>query len=231
MRPAMPSESERQPKLHPSWREPLQTEFDAEYMARLRAFLVAEKSEHTVFPPGPEIFAALDRTPLDKVRVVILGQDPYHGPGQAHGLCFSVRPDVPIPPSLKNIYAELHTDLGIPAANHGSLLKWADQGVLLLNAVLTVRAHAANSHKGRGWERFTDRVVALVNQGPPVAFILWGRPAQDKAAKIDNHKHFVVRSPHPSPLSAYAGFFGSRPFSRVNVWLESRGEMPIDWRP
>ena len=204
----MPEASPPKARLHPSWLAPLQSEFDAEYMGSLRSFLAQEKSEHAVFPPGADIFGALDHTPRDRVRVVILGQDPYHGPGQAHGLCFSVRSGVPVPPSLRNIYAELHTDLGILPASHGNLLRWARQGVLLLNAVLTVRAHVANSHKGRGWERFTDRVVAVVNEGPPVAFVLWGRPAQDKAAKIDTNRHFVVRSPHPSPLSAYSGFFG-----------------------
>ena len=219
----------RTPNVHPSWLDVLQPEFEQEYMRKLRAFLVEEKAKFTLFPPGPEIFSALNSTPRENVRVVILGQDPYHGPGQAHGLCFSVQRGVPIPPSLRNIYAEMQTDLGIPPATHGCLTSWAEQGALLLNSVLTVRSGAANSHKGQGWERFTDRVVEVVNSGPPTAFILWGRPAQDKAARIDGHKHFIVRSPHPSPLSAYSGFFGSRPFSAVNRWLETRGQPPIDW--
>lgn len=221
--------SERRPPLPPSWSEPLEREFSADYMQALSAFLREEKRQFNVFPPGAELFAALEQTPLNRVRVVILGQDPYHGAGQAHGLCFSVRRGVQIPPSLKNIYAELKTDLGLSPPAHGNLERWAEQGVLLLNTVLSVRENAALSHRGKGWERFTDRVVALVNEQPAVAFVLWGRPAQEKAARIDMNRHFVVRSPHPSPLSAYGGFFGSRPFSRVNEWLRSRGEPEIDW--
>lgn len=219
-------------KLHESWLTPLQGEFDSPYMAALKQFLVAEKQagKH-IFPPGSEWFHALDATPLDKVRVVILGQDPYHGPGQAHGLCFSVRPGVRIPPSLVNIYKELKDDLGIEPPRHGNLESWAEQGVLLLNAVLTVEAHRAASHQGKGWERFTDAVIRLVNdRAQPAVFILWGSYAQRKAAFVDQTKHCVIKSPHPSPLSAHNGFFGSKPFSKANAFLESKGLEPIDWR-
>ncbi len=221
----------RRPSVPDDWYAALEAEFSAPYMASLRQFLVDEKTQHRVFPPGNEIFAALDHTPLSHVRVVILGQDPYHGAGQAHGLCFSVRRGVPVPPSLVNIYKELHTDLGIAPAPHGNLTAWAEQGVLLLNATLTVRENQANSHRGRGWETFTDAVVAAVaREREGVAFVLWGRSAADKASKVDLSRHFVLRSPHPSPLSAHAGFFGSRPFSRVNDYLLSRGQVPVDWR-
>ena len=222
-------------KLHPGWLEPLREEFAAPYMAALRQFLVAEKSAgKRIFPPGSEWFRALDLTPLEQVRVVILGQDPYHGPGQAHGLCFSVRPDVRTPPSLVNIYKELESDLGIPPARHGFLEHWASQGVLLLNAVLTVQMGIAASHQGRGWERFTDAVIRLVNARPePVVFMLWGSYAQKKAAFVDSidrgGRHLVLKAPHPSPLSAHAGFFGCRHFSKANAFLKSRGEKPIDW--
>lgn len=219
-------------KLDQSWLTPLQGEFDSPYMAALKQFLVAEKQagKH-IFPPGGEWFHALDATPLDKVRVVIIGQDPYHGPGQAHGLCFSVRPGVRIPPSLVNIYKEMQDDLGIPPARHGNLEHWAEQGVLLLNAVLTVEAHRAASHQGKGWERFTDAVIRLVNErAQPAVFILWGSYAQRKAAFVDTGRHLVLKSPHPSPLSAHNGFFGSKPFSKTNRFLEEHGMKPIDWR-
>lgn len=219
-------------KLHESWLAPLQAEFDSPYMATLRQFLVAEKAAgKRIFPPGSEWFHALDATPLDQVKIVILGQDPYHGPGQAHGLCFSVRPGVRIPPSLVNIYKEMETDLGIPPAAHGYLESWAKQGVLLLNSVLTVEAHQAASHRGRGWERFTDAVIRLVDaRQTPAVFILWGSYAQKKAAFVDRSKHLVLQAPHPSPLSAHNGFFGSRPFSQANAFLEANGLKPIDWR-
>ena len=222
-------------KLHPSWLGPLRDEFDSPYMQALRSFLVAEKAAgKQIFPKGSEWFRALDLTPLEDVRVVILGQDPYHGPGQAHGLCFSVRPDVRIPPSLVNIYKELQADLGIAPARHGFLEHWAKQGVLLLNAVLTVEMSQAASHQGRGWERFTDAIIRLVNARPqPVVFMLWGSYAQKKAGFVDSidkgGRHLVIKSAHPSPLSAHNGFLGSRPFTKANAFLESQGMKPIDW--
>ncbi len=217
--------------LHDSWREPLAGEFAASYMVELRAFLVAEKAAgKAIFPKGSEWFRALDLTPLDTLRVVILGQDPYHGPGQAHGLCFSVKPGVRVPPSLQNIYKELRDDLDIAPARHGFLEHWAQQGVLLLNNVLTVEQGLAASHQGRGWERFTDAVVQLVNDRPePVVFLLWGSHAQKKAAAVDGSRHLVLKAPHPSPLSAYNGFFGCKHFSKTNAFLESKGLPPIDW--
>jgi uracil-DNA glycosylase len=219
-------------KLHPSWLATLQNEFEAPYMAALRSFLVAERDAgKRIYPKGSEWFHALDATPLDRVRVVIIGQDPYHGEGQAHGLCFSVREGVQPPPSLVNIYKELKSDLGIEPPRHGHLEHWARQGVLLLNAVLTVEAGRAASHQGKGWEHFTDAVIREVNALPrPVVFILWGSYAQKKAAFVDAARHHVIKSAHPSPLSAHNGFFGSRPFSRANAFLETRGEPPIDWR-
>jgi len=219
-------------KLDPSWLQPLQKEFDAPYMTALKSFLVAEKEAgKRIFPKGSEWFHALDATPLDQVRVVIIGQDPYHGEGQAHGLCFSVRDGVQPPPSLVNIYKELKSDLGINPPRHGHLESWAKQGVLLLNAVLTVEAGRAASHQGKGWEQFTDAVIREVNALPrPVVFILWGSYAQRKASFVDTTKHCVIKSAHPSPLSAHNGFFGSRPFSRANAFLEAHGEQPIDWR-
>ncbi|WP_421859479.1 uracil-DNA glycosylase [Oricola sp.] len=219
-------------KLEESWLTPLQGEFDAPYMAELKQFLLTEKQAgKRIFPPGGEWFHALDATPLDAVRAVIIGQDPYHGPGQAHGLCFSVRPGVRIPPSLVNIYKEMKADLGIEPPDHGNLEHWAQQGVLLLNAVLTVEAHRAASHQGKGWERFTDAVIRLVNdRDRPAVFILWGAYAQKKAAFVDTARHCVIKSPHPSPFSANNGFFGSRPFSRANDFLQSQGLEPIDWR-
>jgi len=227
-------------KLHPGWLEPLRGEFDSPYMQTLKAWLLAEREAgKRIFPRGAEWFRALDLTPLAAVRVVILGQDPYHGPGQAHGLCFSVQPDVRTPPSLVNIYKELETDLGIPRARHGFLEPWAKQGVLLLNSVLTVEMGMAASHQGKGWERFTDAVIRLVNaKSDPVVFLLWGSHAQKKAAFVDsidrggasgNGRHLVLKAPHPSPLSAHNGFFGCRHFSKANAFLESRGRAPIDW--
>jgi uracil-DNA glycosylase len=222
-------------KLHPSWLEPLRAEFESPYMQKLRGFLLAEKAAgKRIFPAGSEWFRALDLTPLEKVRVVILGQDPYHGPGQAHGLCFSVRPDVRLPPSLINIYKELESDLGLRPPRHGCLEHWARQGVLLLNAVLTVQMGQAASHQGRGWEAFTDAVIRLVNaREQPVVFMLWGSHAQRKGAVVDSidkgGRHLVLKAPHPSPLSAHTGFFGCRHFSKANAFLESRGLEPIDW--
>jgi len=223
-------------KLHPSWLEPLRKEFDDPYMQALRQFLVTEKQAgKRIFPRSNNWFRALDLTPLEDVRVVILGQDPYHGEGQAHGLCFSVQPGVRIPPSLVNIYKEMENDLGIPPARHGFLEHWAQQGVLLLNAVLTVQMGMAASHQGRGWERFTDAVIRLVNARPePVVFMLWGSYAQKKAAFVDSvdkgGRHLVLKAVHPSPLSAYAGFFGCGHFSKANAFLKAHGQKPIDWQ-
>ncbi len=218
-------------QLHESWKAPLLPEFESAYMGRLRAFLLSEKAAgKQIFPKGNEWFRALDLTPLDKVRVVILGQDPYHGPGQAHGLCFSVQPGVRPPPSLVNIYKELQSDLGIPRANHGFLEHWAQQGVLLLNSVLTVEMAKAASHQKRGWEQFTDVVIQLVNaKNDPVVFMLWGAYAQKKAAFVDTSNHLVLKAAHPSPLSAHNGFLGCRHFSKCNAFLESKGLKPIDW--
>jgi len=223
--------SEPSIKLEDSWKAALASEFSAPYMASLKAFLLEEKNRgKVIFPRGPEYFRALDLTPLGKVKVVILGQDPYHGDGQAHGLCFSVQPGVRIPPSLVNIYKEMLTDLGIPPARHGHLEHWAKQGVLLLNSVLTVERSLAASHQGKGWERFTDAVIARVNkQESPAVFMLWGSYAQKKAAFVDPHKHLILKAPHPSPLSAHNGFFGSGHFSKANRFLESKGLTPIDW--
>ena len=219
-------------KLHESWKGPLQAQFDAGYMAELKAFLSAEKAAgKTIYPRGSEWFAALDATPLENVRVVVLGQDPYHGENQAHGLCFSVQHGVRPPPSLLNIYKEMKTDLAVDPPNHGNLNSWAEQGVLLLNSVLTVEAGKAASHQGKGWERFTDTIVQLVNDQPhPTVFILWGSYAQKKAAFVDRTKHLVLKSVHPSPLSAHNGFFGSKPFSQTNRFLISKGRGEIEWR-
>ena len=204
-------------KLHESWLAPLQPEFDQPYMAELKQFLLAEREAgKRIFPPGPHWFRALDLTPLDEVKVVILGQDPYHGPGQAHGLCFSVPDGIRPPPSLVNIYKELESDLGIARPAHGFLEHWARQGVLLLNSVLTVEMGLAASHRDRGWERFTDAVIARVNARPePVVFMLWGSYAQKKAAFVDSSRHLVLKAPHPSPLSAHSGFLGCRHFSKA----------------
>ena len=218
-------------KLHPSWLDALRGEFDQPYMVELKRFLLAERQAgKQIFPKGANWFRALDLTPLDRVRVVILGQDPYHGLGQAHGLCFSVPHDVRPPPSLVNIFKELKSDLGIEPARHGFLEHWASQGVLLLNSVLTVEMGQAASHRDRGWERFTDAVIRAVNDKPePVVFMLWGSYAQKKAAFVDTSRHLVLKAPHPSPLSAHSGFLGCRHFSQANAFLAEHGQLPIDW--
>lgn len=213
------------------WLDALQGEFRQPYYKKLFRTVNEEYRTRRIFPPADDIFNAFHLTPLRDVKVVILGQDPYHGEGQAHGLCFSVRPGVEIPPSLVNIYQELHDDLGCTIPNHGCLVKWAQQGVLLLNTVLTVRAHQANSHKEIGWEIFTDAAIRKVSeQDRPIVFILWGRPAQAKKSMLHNPKHLILEAPHPSPLSAYRGFFGSRPFSQANRFLEAQGIEPVDWQ-
>lgn len=213
------------------WLPAVNAEFKKPYYAELYKFVKEEYSKVAVFPPADEIFSALHLTPLSKVKVVIIGQDPYHNVGQAHGLCFSVRPEVEIPPSLVNIYKELQSDLGCKIPNNGYLVKWAEQGVLLLNTVLTVRAHQANSHQGKGWEQFTDAIIRAVNaEDRPIAYLLWGRPAQSKMSMLDNPKHKVFTAPHPSPLSAHRGFFGCKHFSRANAFLEENGLEPIDWQ-
>ncbi|WP_018897055.1 uracil-DNA glycosylase [Rhizobium sp. 2MFCol3.1] len=218
--------------LEDSWKSALSTEFEQPYMQRLRSFLIERKQMgKRIFPKGSEYFRALDLTPLKDVKVVILGQDPYHGAGQAHGLCFSVQPGIRIPPSLVNIYKELQADLGIMPARHGFLEHWARQGVLLLNSVLTVEEAQAASHQGKGWETFTDAVIRKVNdECDAVVFILWGAYAQRKAAFVDTSRHLVLKSPHPSPLSAHNGFFGCHHFSKANAFLEERGRSPIDWQ-
>ena len=213
------------------WLEPLSGEFKKPYYRKLYNTVKHEYETRRVFPAPDDIFNAFAFTPLSKVKVVILGQDPYHNYGQAHGLSFSVKPDVEIPPSLVNIFQELHDDLGCYIPNNGYLKKWADQGVLLLNTVLTVRAHQANSHQNHGWEQFTDAILSAVNgQDRPIVYMLWGRPAQSKIPMLTNPKHLILKAPHPSPLSAYRGFFGCRHFSQANAFLESRGETPIDWQ-
>lgn len=219
-------------QLDASWKALLQPEFEHEYMRQLRAFLLQEKqSGKQVYPAGKDMFNALNSTPFDRVCVVILGQDPYHGPGQAHGLCFSVQQGVEIPPSLRNIYKELSGDLGILPARHGCLQSWASQGVLLLNAVLSVEAGRAGSHQGRGWEQFTDRIIALLNERREhLVFMLWGSHAQKKGQFIDRSRHLVLESPHPSPLSASRGFLGNRHFSRANQYLLAHGRDAVDWR-
>ena len=219
-------------KLDPSWLAVIGDEFDKPYMQQLRAFLQQEKEQgKTIYPPGALWFNALNSTPFDKVKVVILGQDPYHGPQQAHGLCFSVPHGVPPPPSLQNIFKEIQSDLGFQAPAHGCLQSWADQGVLLLNAVLTVEQARAAAHQGKGWEVFTDAVVSALNrQRQGLVFMLWGSYAQKKGALIDRQRHCVLESPHPSPLSAHRGFLGNRHFSQANAWLADHGQAPIDWR-
>jgi uracil-DNA glycosylase len=212
------------------WNPILRGEFDKPYWQELQRFVSAERQRHTVYPAHAEVFAALHLTPYADTRVLILGQDPYHGPKQAHGLCFSVPAGVGVPPSLANIHRELATDLGLEIPNHGNLEAWARQGVLLLNATLTVRAGQAGSHQGKGWETFTDEVIGAVNAKPDhVVFILWGSYARKKKALIDTGRHTIIESPHPSPLSAHNGFFGSRPFSRANAALVAHGQQPIDW--
>lgn len=213
------------------WLAPLTLEFAKPYYRELYKKVKEEYATHMIFPPSNEVFSAFELTPLADVKVVILGQDPYHNVGQAHGLCFSVKPDVEIPPSLVNIYKELHDDLGCYIPNNGYLVKWAKQGVLMLNTVLTVRAHQANSHRGIGWEEFTNAAIRVLNeQDRPIVFILWGSPAQRKKEMLNNPKHLILEAPHPSPLSAYRGFFGSKPFSQTNAFLEKNGLTPIDWQ-
>jgi uracil-DNA glycosylase len=222
---------DRPVRLRKEWLQLLEEEFAAPYMRELSAFLRQRRSEGVeIYPPAPQIFNALEQTPPAAVRVVILGQDPYHNPGQAHGLCFSVGPGVPPPPSLQNIYRELQSDLGLAPPSHGCLLPWARRGVLLLNSVLTVERNQPGSHQGRGWERFTDRIVALLDASQtPRVFMLWGAQAQKKGRGIDGSRHCVLRAPHPSPLSAHRGFLGCRHFSAANAFLESRGLPPVDW--
>lgn len=217
--------------METSWRPVLIEETRKPYYRELQQFVAGERHKHTVFPPETEVFAALHLTPIEKLSVFILGQDPYHDDNQAHGLCFSVRPGISIPPSLLNIFKELNSDLGCKIPNNGFLTHWAEQGVLLLNAVLTVQAHQANSHKDKGWETFTDAVIRAVNaKTDPVVFVLWGANARKKIALIDQGRHTVIESAHPSPLSAYRGFFGSRPFSRINAALRAAGKAEIDWQ-
>lgn len=213
------------------WQEYLKPEYKKDYYKKLYKTVVEEYKNHVIFPPADDIFNAFHFTPLKEVKCVIIGQDPYHNVGQAQGLCFSVSPDVDIPPSLVNIYKELHDDIGCDIPDNGDLRAWARQGVLLLNTVLTVRAHEANSHKGIGWEEFTDAAIRILNeQDRPIVFILWGGPAGRKAQMLNNPKHLVLKAPHPSPLSSYRGFFGSKPFSKTNAFLEAHGVAPIDWK-
>ncbi len=219
------------PQIEDSWKSVLLAEFEKDYFGQLKNFLVEEKRHHQVFPPGNRIFAAFDHTPFHSVKVVMLGQDPYHGPGQAHGLCFSVPNGIPKPPSLINIFKEINHDLNLPIPNSGNLEKWADQGVLLLNATLTVRAHMAGSHQKRGWEEFTDAVIRTISEKRTgVIFLLWGAYAQAKESLIDTTRHYILKAPHPSPLSASRGFFGCGHFSKVNELLRRQGLPEIDWR-
>ena len=219
------------PPISNDWKEPLSAEFKKPYYRDLFTTVVKEYNTTKVFPPPDDLFNAFHLTPLADVKAVILGQDPYHNDEQAHGLCFSVKPDVEIPPSLANIYQELHDDLGCYIPDNGYLVKWAGQGVLLLNTVLTVRAHQANSHRNIGWEEFTDAVIRIVNeQDRPIVFLLWGTPARRKKSMLNNPKHLILEAPHPSPLSAYRGFFGCRHFSQANQFLAANGLEPIDWQ-
>jgi uracil-DNA glycosylase len=221
----------REIRLNPSWKSRLLSEFDESYMHDLRQFLLDRKrSDVEIYPPATQIFNALDSTPFEQVKVVILGQDPYHGPGQAHGLCFSVQDGVRVPPSLANIYKEINQDLGCQAPSGGNLQHWAGQGVLLLNAVLTVERGSAGAHQGKGWERFTDRIVGELNEAcSELVFMLWGSYAMKKGAHIDRNRHLVLTAPHPSPLSAYRGFLGCRHFSKANTWLQQHDKEPIRW--
>ena len=217
--------------LNNDWHDVLADEFKKPYYKELRNFLISEYKTRIIYPDKHDIFNALHYTPLKDMKVLLLGQDPYHDENQAHGLSFSVMPGQRIPPSLQNIYKELQDDLGYPTPSNGYLKKWADQGVLLLNTVLTVRAHQANSHQGMGWEQFTDAVIRAVNkQDRPIVIFLWGKPAQSKKQMLTNDRHLVLTAPHPSPLSAYRGFFGSKPFSKANTFLEERGVGKIDWK-
>lgn len=219
-----------QVKIEKSWQEVLQTEFDKPYFENLVGFVKQEYASNTIFPPAGQIFNAFNTCPFNNVKVVILGQDPYHGPGQAHGLCFSVNDGVQFPPSLQNIFKEITSDLGIPAPKTGNLTRWAEQGVLLLNATLTVRASQAGSHQGKGWEEFTDAVIKIISEkAENVVFILWGSYAIKKKALIDASKHCILTAPHPSPLSSYRGFFGCKHFSQTNTYLASKGKTPIEW--
>ena len=219
-------------QIEESWKAHLQPEFEKDYFRTLTEFVKSEYSQYTIYPPGKLIFNAFNLCPFDKVKVVIIGQDPYHGPGQAHGLCFSVNDGVPFPPSLVNIFKEIKDDLGIEAPATGNLTRWAEQGVLLLNATLTVRAHQAGSHQRRGWEEFTDAAIRILDQQDrPMVFLLWGRPAQMKKSMLHrNPKHLILEAPHPSPLSAYRGFYGCRHFSQTNEFLKENGVEPIDWQ-
>lgn len=227
--PRTPENAIARPDIGTGWFDHLRDEFASSWFADLKAFLVEERAKHIVYPKGRDIFHAFQRTPFEAVRVVILGQDPYHGPGQAHGLCFSVPRGIPPPPSLNNIFTEIHRDLGIPPPAHGDLGKWADQGVLLLNATLTVRAEQAGSHQGKGWERFTDAAIgALAHERKGIVFLLWGRSAQHKESLIGDH-HYVLKAPHPSPLSAHRGFIGCGHFGQTNDLLAAQGQPPIDW--
>ncbi|VXD12244.1 uracil-DNA glycosylase [Marinoscillum sp. 108] len=217
-------------KIGPSWKSLLEGEFDKGYFKELTGFVKEEYQKHTIYPPGGQIFNAFDLCPVEDTRVVIIGQDPYHGPGQANGLCFSVREGMPMPPSLVNIFKELKGDLGNEIPSHGSLERWAQQGILLLNATLTVRAHQPGSHQNKGWEEFTDAVIRLLSEKKDgLVFILWGAYAQRKGEIIDSQKHFVIKSPHPSPFSAHRGFFGSKPFSKANNYLLKNGKESINW--
>lgn len=217
-------------KIEPSWKEALKDEFGKDYFGKLTDFVKTEYSSKQIFPAGSQIFNAFDQCPFDKVKVVIIGQDPYHGPGQAHGLCFSVNDGVPFPPSLLNIFKEIERDLGIPYPQSGNLTRWAQQGVLLLNATLTVEAHKAGSHQGKGWETFTDAAIRkLATEKQSIVFMLWGSYAQQKGATIDASKHLVLKSVHPSPLSAYRGFIGCGHFSQANQFLEAKGLDKINW--
>ena len=219
------------PPITNDWQQPLEVEIKKPYYKDLYKKVLEEYRSRQIFPNPDDIFNAFHLTPLKDVKVVILGQDPYHNDGQAHGLCFSVKPDVEVPPSLVNIYKELQDDLGCRIPNNGYLVKWAKQGVLMLNTVLTVRAHQANSHRGIGWEQFTDAVIRAVDaQDRPIVFLLWGRPAQMKKSMLHNPKHLILEAPHPSPLSAYRGFFGCKHFSQTNAFLEKNGLAPIDWQ-
>jgi uracil-DNA glycosylase len=218
-------------RLPVSWREAIHDEFEKPYFAMLEAFVDVERARHSVFPPEGDVFNAFNYTPYDEVNVLLLGQDPYHDDGQAHGLCFSVRPGVKAPPSLANMFKELRDDLGCKVPNNGYLAPWAEQGILMLNAVLTVRAHTPNSHKGKGWETFTDAVIRAVNaKDEPVVFVLWGGYARKKESLIDEGRHTIIQSAHPSPLSARNGFFGSKPFSKINAALREAGKREIDWQ-
>ncbi len=219
-------------QIEDSWKAVLADEFQAEYFSLLKSFLIEDKTKNIVYPPGELIFNAFNTTPIDEIKVVIIGQDPYHGPGQAHGLCFSVPNGIKAPPSLRNIYKELVNDVGIEIPKHGNLTNWAQQGVLLLNATLSVRAHQAGSHQGKGWETFTDRAIQAVSENREhVVFLLWGAYAQKKSILIDSDKHLILKSVHPSPLSAHRGFLGCKHFSQTNAYLKENNLKPIDWNP